>query len=124
MQTKQEECVICCETLNDDICNIKCGHHFHNKCLKRMNNDLCPLCRTKMGINIIDENDENDENQRLTDEQIQTMFALGQQRLQRIIDERIEEEERNRIMNEELIRRMNEVNKLNKPIVVLALVVV
>jgi|LakMenEpi03Aug12_release.lakeMendotaPanAssembly.Ray.scaffolds.fasta_scaffold2553640_1 hypothetical protein len=89
-----------------------------------MNNDLCPLCRTKMGINIIDENDENDENQRLTDEQIQTMFALGQQRLQRIIDERIEEEERNRIMNEELIRRMNEVNKLNKPIVVLALVVV
>ena len=135
MQNEQEEiieCSICWETLNDDICDIKCGHRFHNKCLKMMNNDLCPLCRTKMGINreqsvfsiIAQEYGERrrNENQRFTDEHIQAIFARGEQRLQGILDRieesnrlaqeelarsRLEEEERNRRISEELNRARN-----------------
>jgi len=48
-----DECVICYELLKEDICDIKCGHRFHNGCLKQMTNDLCPLCRTEMCVNIV-----------------------------------------------------------------------
>jgi len=47
-----EECAICRELLNEDVYNTKCKHQFHKTCLKRMNNDICPLCRKNMGINI------------------------------------------------------------------------
>jgi hypothetical protein len=47
------ECLICYYELKEDICNIKCKHnYFHNKCLQKIVNDQCPLCREKMGINL------------------------------------------------------------------------
>jgi len=49
-----EECAICYNLLNEDVCNIPCKHKFHNKCVKQMYDDKCPLCRQEMKINIHD----------------------------------------------------------------------
>jgi len=60
------ECSICYENIVSDCCSIPCKHKFHVSCLKKMNNDMCPLCRCVMGINrrigidmrILDDDDE------------------------------------------------------------------
>lgn len=49
---KKEMCSICLE--DTDIVLYKCGHHFHEQCLKELsesknnNNDKCPMCRKKI----------------------------------------------------------------------------
>jgi DNA repair exonuclease SbcCD ATPase subunit len=45
------ECSICYENIVSGCCSIPCNHKFHLSCLKKMNNDMCPLCRCDMGIN-------------------------------------------------------------------------
>lgn len=38
------ECPICMEYVLTDVKIIRCGHIFHNKCVK--NQEICPVCRT------------------------------------------------------------------------------
>ena len=39
------DCSICLESLDNNLCSIKCGHVFHRKCLKEVLSNKCPLCR-------------------------------------------------------------------------------
>lgn len=47
----ERDCCICCDDDSSTfhiICDLKCGHSFHFKCLKKMEhlkNNKCPLCR-------------------------------------------------------------------------------
>lgn len=46
---KSDECPICMESLDSDICMINpCGHTFHCQCVNqaRKSKNTCPLCRT------------------------------------------------------------------------------
>jgi hypothetical protein len=60
-EESEEECAICLELLNDDLCMItkKCNHYFHYDCYnnyirsciqKKERVVECPLCRTTQGI--------------------------------------------------------------------------
>ena len=47
------ECSICLEKIesNQKIIKLKCNHTFHIKCLSKIHNHLCPLCRQKINLN-------------------------------------------------------------------------
>lgn len=56
---KLNDCIICYDKINnvDELASIKCGHHYHKKCIKKYlyaqnlktnNNGKCPLCRSKI----------------------------------------------------------------------------
>ena len=49
-ETLISECPICFEDKNDEIQITSCGHAFHAKCVRNLN--LCPLCRTPLGVDI------------------------------------------------------------------------
>lgn len=53
----KNECIICIDNyLNDDkIRLLKCGHHFHDICIKKwlIINTTCPQCRNPIDNNII-----------------------------------------------------------------------
>ena len=47
-----DACAVCLENFEGDesVCNLKCGHKFHSKCLCIWlinKNATCPICRTK-----------------------------------------------------------------------------
>ena len=48
----KEGCVICLEDFAENdgkaIAELKCGHIFHEECLKEwvQKNDICPMCRS------------------------------------------------------------------------------
>ena len=54
----ENECSICLEQLNDEVCVLKCKHEFHYDCLtmwvltckKKKNKILCPLCKQNFEI--------------------------------------------------------------------------
>ena len=50
------ECVICNEKIHEkDIVGLECAHFYHIKCvieLIRKRTRKCPLCRTKIRLNI------------------------------------------------------------------------
>lgn len=53
----EEECNICCESVNiNEIVVLKCGHAQHKECFKmwisRPNSKYCPLCLAPIKINI------------------------------------------------------------------------
>ena len=39
-----DTCSICLEDRSE--CETLCGHVFHTECIKQINNDRCPMCRT------------------------------------------------------------------------------
>lgn len=43
-----ESCSICLESMISDTITTKCDHTFHNKCLKMVTNNKCPLCRSSL----------------------------------------------------------------------------
>lgn len=43
-----ESCAICLESMVSDTTTTKCNHTFHNKCLKMVTNNKCPLCRSSL----------------------------------------------------------------------------
>ena len=53
-----EECIICLETLQQNIVTLSCNHKFHYECInewssknnRNINFPLCPLCRSKEEI--------------------------------------------------------------------------
>lgn len=48
----EPNCVICYYPIKaSEACSIPCKHIFHTACIRKMTNDLCPLCRNPMGIN-------------------------------------------------------------------------
>lgn len=46
-----EECPICIENLEDDVCELMCKHKFHMKCIRQVTNRKCPICRKRAVIN-------------------------------------------------------------------------
>ena len=42
------ECPVCFNIFNDPL-KLNCGHRFCNECINRIDNLLCPLCRTPFG---------------------------------------------------------------------------
>lgn len=46
-----EKCSICLECLNEVIVRLKCNHEFHKECIMLWFNinDICPMCRDKVG---------------------------------------------------------------------------
>jgi hypothetical protein len=50
---KEVECSICCESISDPVCLIKCGHRFCRQCIKealRTYHKYCPNCRQPCGL--------------------------------------------------------------------------
>jgi hypothetical protein len=45
-----KECAICLDDINVADSCIECGHLFHKKCLIKMENNKCPLCRKESNI--------------------------------------------------------------------------
>jgi hypothetical protein len=79
INSNSSDCIICLYNFNDDrqyIRPFNCIHRFHNTCIiewikKKMENTLCPLCKSKLNTNydiynnqlvIQDNNLENDSN--------------------------------------------------------------
>ena len=48
------KCVICLDTVDDEMEYIPCGHGFHAKCCNEWLsvNDICPVCRTEVGSRV------------------------------------------------------------------------
>lgn len=64
-----DECIICFEQLNNEICILNCKHRYHYDCLvkwiEKSNNisNLCTICNKRSEIiNIININDSNNTN--------------------------------------------------------------
>ena len=49
-----DKCTICLEIITNETQNItlECDHIFHKKCLDKLVNKNCPLCRESFGLNI------------------------------------------------------------------------
>lgn len=44
-----DHCSICLDNLNtESTINLKCNHLFHRNCLKKITNNKCPLCRSRI----------------------------------------------------------------------------
>jgi hypothetical protein len=58
-----DDCCICLEKMdtNDNHIYKICNHKIHNKCYRKLNNRICPLCRTEEIIEKISEEKEIDE---------------------------------------------------------------
>jgi len=43
-------CSICLDELNNDQYKLNCNHCYHKNCIKQWlrNNEICPLCRTRV----------------------------------------------------------------------------
>ena len=62
MDKEKQICYICCETLEDNIVTLKCGHSYHYDCIyltykANFNNGIsskkkreCPYCRREGGF--------------------------------------------------------------------------
>ena len=46
-----EECCVCTDPIEK---KLECGHYIHMDCVIRSGKDLCPVCRTKLNLNISD----------------------------------------------------------------------
>ena len=44
---KPEECIICCDSLQNTDRPLSCGHWIHKKCILKWK-DECPICRRKL----------------------------------------------------------------------------
>lgn len=47
LKDENEECCIClCKLKKKDVlCELSCGHIFHEKCFQKWTKKTCPLCR-------------------------------------------------------------------------------
>jgi hypothetical protein len=43
-----DDCPICLDPLNENVHTTECNHRFHNQCLSRIHNNLCPMCRGRI----------------------------------------------------------------------------
>ena len=51
------ECCICIgNTYDFNDAKLKCGHHFHFKCITELRSPNCPLCRSKLESELINDN--------------------------------------------------------------------
>lgn len=48
-----DECPICIEPLNCNVCILRCNHSFHVECILQLNNNKCPMCRLPIKMNTI-----------------------------------------------------------------------
>lgn len=51
MSKVEEDCVICYEKL-ENVAPLSCGHIIHISCVKKHFKPECPLCRTKLNIEV------------------------------------------------------------------------
>lgn len=51
MSKVEEDCVICYEKL-ENVSPLSCGHIIHISCVKKHFKPECPLCRTKLNIEV------------------------------------------------------------------------
>ncbi len=42
------QCSICLESIHGDLECLPCGHKFHKRCIKKVTEDRCPLCRRRI----------------------------------------------------------------------------
>lgn len=57
---KPPECPICYEILEDCESPLSCGHWIHLKCLRQLENNECPVCRTAFSERDVDTKTNND----------------------------------------------------------------
>ena len=51
MSKVEEDCIICYEKL-ENVSPLSCGHIIHISCVKKHFKPECPLCRTKLNIQV------------------------------------------------------------------------
>lgn len=49
---KPSDCIICTESLNNVDAPLPCGHWLHLSCVKKHFKPECPICRTKLDIEV------------------------------------------------------------------------
>lgn len=51
----EEECIICCELIEDSATRLPCNHFFHRLCIETWfeKNSTCPLCRLDLNRMIV-----------------------------------------------------------------------
>lgn len=42
---RPDECSVCFESLQNQSRPLRCGHYIHDECMKKWNNNTCPICR-------------------------------------------------------------------------------
>jgi len=53
-EVKPEDCLICCESLNNQRHALDCGHWIHTQCIVNSAKAECPLCRKPVDLGIRD----------------------------------------------------------------------
>ena len=66
--TKIDDCVICLDSLNDNVENLPCNHKLHLNCIKKLvtskcpSKYKCPICRYPLKCKDEDEDEDEDIN--------------------------------------------------------------